>query len=89
MTPISMDTIEKDTQSAHLTLGIRNREMMTITTAVIRMVWIACGKIAIYWSIKIKKGWKTVTCRSSVENLAHISLSSSTMFCSKTELEIL
>jgi hypothetical protein len=47
-TPISMETIEMLTHSEATKLGIKMRAMIIITTAVARIAWMVCGKIAKY-----------------------------------------
>ena len=48
ITPISMETIENDTQIEQTILGIRKSAITTITNAVTSIVCMAWGRMAMY-----------------------------------------
>ncbi len=54
-TPISMETMDRETQSEQMKEGMRTRAMSTITSAVTSTHWIVCGRMARYCE---KKGQK-------------------------------
>ena len=56
ITPISIEIIEKETHIAQMIFGFSSRAMITIITAVSMTAWIVCGRMAKYWSMKMKNG---------------------------------